>query len=143
VTGARPVDGSAGNRQHLNISSDVRISRAGLVDGERVAAARAGLAGNAETERLAEWFRVLGDPTRTRILCALLEAGELCVGDLAATVDATETAVSHALRWLRAAGMVRARRAGRMVYYALADGHVRLLLDVGLEHLRHGPERSR
>jgi DNA-binding transcriptional ArsR family regulator len=115
--------------------------RPALVDRERVTRARAGLAATEETERLAEWFRVLGDPTRTRLLCALLEAPELCVGDLAATVDATETAVSHALRWLRAAGMVRSRRAGRLVYYALADGHVRLLLDVGLEHLRHGADR--
>jgi DNA-binding transcriptional ArsR family regulator len=124
---------------HRNIGSDVRISRAEprLVDPERVAAARERMAPGGEIERLAEWFRVLGDPTRTRILCALLEAGELCVGDLSATVDATETSVSHALRWLRSAGMVRTRRAGRMVYSSLDDGHVRMLLDVGLEHLRH------
>jgi DNA-binding transcriptional ArsR family regulator len=108
-----------------------------LVDATRVADARARLAPGAEIDRLADWFRVLGDPTRTRILCALLEAEELCVGDLAAAVDATETSVSHALRWLRAAEMVRTRRAGRMIYYSLADGHVRVLLDVGLAHLRH------
>jgi DNA-binding transcriptional ArsR family regulator len=96
-----------------------------------------------EIEHLAEWFRVLGDPTRTRILCALLDAEELCVGDLADAVEATETAVSHALRWLRTADMVRARRAGRSVYYSLADGHVRALLDVGLAHLRHAREAAR
>ena len=111
-----------------------------LFDAARVASARARLAPSEETERLAAWFRVLGDATRTRILCALLEAGELCVGDLSATVDATETSVSHALRWLRAAEMVRTRRAGRMVYYSLDDGHVRMLLDVGLEHLRHASD---
>ena len=114
-----------------------------LVDAARVASARARLAPSEETERLAAWFRVLGDATRTRILCALLEAGELCVGDLSATVEATETSVSHALRWLRAAEMVRTRRAGRMVYYSLDDGHVRMLLDVGLEHLRHASDPSK
>ena len=67
----------------------------------------------------------------------------MCVGDLSATVEATETSVSHALRWLRAAEMVRTRRAGRMVYYSLDDGHVRVLLDVGLEHLRHASDLSK
>ena len=114
-----------------------------LFDTARVASARARLAPSEETERLAAWFRVLGDATRTRILCALLEAGELCVGDLSATVDATETSVSHALRWLRAGGDgAHAPRAGRMVYYSLDDGHVRMLLDVGLEHLRHASDLS-
>lgn len=90
-----------------------------------------------ELERLTELFRLLGDATRARILYALLEAGELCVGDLAATIDATETTVSHALRLLRTAGIVRPRRAGRTMHYRLDDAHVRLLLDVSREHLRH------
>lgn len=108
-----------------------------LVDSDRVDAARAVLPTVAETDRLAEWFRVLGDPTRTRLLYALLEAGELCVCDLAATIDTAETTVSHALRWLRTGGMVRARRCGRMIFYSLDDAHVRMLLDLGREHLRH------
>ena len=108
-----------------------------VVDADRVAAAREKLPTAAETDRLADWFRVLGDPTRTRLLYAVLEAGELCVCDLAATVGAAETTVSHALRWLRTAGIVRARRAGRMVFYSLDDAHVRMLLDLGREHLRH------
>ena len=105
---------------------------------ERVAAAREVLPSASETDRLAEWFRTLGDPTRTRILYALLEVGELCVCDLAATIETSETSVSHALRWLRTGGMVRSRRSGRMVYYSLDDSHVRLLLDLGREHLAHG-----
>jgi DNA-binding transcriptional ArsR family regulator len=108
-----------------------------LVDGPRVAAARDRLPSTAETERLADWFKVMGDATRTRILYALLEAGELCVCDLAAAVDVAESTVSHALRWLRTAGIVRARRAGRMIFYSLDDEHVRMLLDLGREHLRH------
>ena len=108
-----------------------------LVDSDRVDAARAVLPTVDETDRLAEWFRVLGDPTRARLLYALLEVGELCVCDLAATIDTAETTVSHALRWLRTGGMVRARRSGRMMFYSLDDAHVRMLLDLGREHLRH------
>jgi len=108
-----------------------------LVDADRVAAARERIPSSAETDRLAEWFGVLGDATRSRILYAVLEAGELCVCDLAATVGASETTVSHALRNLRTAGIVRARRSGRMMYYSLDDEHVRMLLDLGREHLRH------
>ena len=113
-------------------AGDVRI-----VDADKVTDARTRIPAVDETDRLAEWFRVLGDPTRTRILYALLEVGDLCVSDLAAAVDASETSVSHALRWLRTAGIVRSRRSGRMIIYAIDDDHVRLLLDLGRQHLRH------
>jgi len=108
-----------------------------LVDADRVAAARARTIPTAEVAELTELFRLLGDPTRVQILYALVEAGELCVCDIAAVVDQSETSVSHALRLLRTAGVVRNRRSGRMVYYSLDDAHVRLLLDVSAEHLRH------
>ncbi len=108
-----------------------------VVDPDTVAATRRRLPSTPETDRLADWFKVLGDATRARILYAVLEAGELCVCDLAATVDVPESTVSHALRWLRSAGVVRARRAGKMMYYRLDDEHVRLLLDIGREHLAH------
>lgn len=107
------------------------------VDPGKVAAARAALVSVAEAAELAELFRLLGDPNRARLLYALLEAGELCVCDLAATIDASETSVSHALRLLRSAGIVEHRRDGRRIYYRLADAHVRMLLDVSREHLRH------
>jgi DNA-binding transcriptional ArsR family regulator len=106
------------------------------VDPDRVAAARERVVGPDEAARLSELFRLLGDPTRTRILYALLEAGELCVCDLAATVEVPDTSVSHALRLLRTAGIVRNRRDGRMIYYSLADAHVRLLLDLSRQHLQ-------
>ena len=112
-----------------------------VVDAERVAAARERLPAEDEVEGLSGLFRLLGDPTRVRLLSALLEAGELCVCDLAATIDASETTVSHALRLLRTAGVVRARRDGRTIHYRLDDSPVRLLLDVSREHLRH-TERS-
>lgn len=108
-----------------------------LIDPERVASVRERLVGIEEAGRLAEQFKLLADPTRTRLLYALLEAGELCVCDLAETIGVPESSVSHALRLLRTAGIVRNRRAGRMIYYSLDDAHVRLLLDLSLEHLRH------
>lgn len=108
-----------------------------LVDPDRVASVKDRLVDPEEAGRLAELFKLLGDPNRCRILYALLEAGELCVCDLAETVEVPETSVSHALRLLRTAGVVRNRRDGRMIYYSLDDSHVRLLLDLSLEHLRH------
>ena len=108
-----------------------------VVDPGRVDDVRSRLIDPAEAGRLAELFKLLADPTRARLLHALLEGGELCVCDLAETVAVPESTVSHALRLLRTAGIVRNRRAGRMIYYALDDDHVRLLLDLSLQHLRH------
>lgn len=107
-----------------------------LVDPARVAAVQERLVDRDEAGRLADQFKLLADPTRTRLLYALLEAGELCVCDLADAVEVTDTAVSHALRLLRTAGIVASRRAGRMIYYRLADAHVRMLLDLSREHMR-------
>ena len=113
-----------------------------MIDEPRVAAAREALLPEEELEQLAQLFKLLGDPTRARLLYALLEAGELCVCDLSAATRTPETNVSHALRLLRAAGVVKARRDGRMMFYSLDDAHVRMLLDVSREHLRHaGPGR--
>lgn len=94
-----------------------------------------------ELERVSSVFKLLGDPTRTRLLYALLEAGELCVCDLAAATVTAETTVSQALRLLRASGVVTGRREGRNVFYRLSDAHVRLLLDVTREHITHEPPR--
>lgn len=114
-----------------------------VVNPERVEFVRVRLPSATEVTRVAELHKLLGDSTRARILYALLEAGELCVCDLAEAVAVPESSVSHALRLLRTAGIVRNRRDGRVIYYCLDDAHVRLLLDLSLEHLRHGPEGSR
>lgn len=108
-----------------------------MVDPERVAAARAALPGDQNVVDLADVFGLLADPGRLRILSSLREAGELCVCDLAAATDISESAVSHALRLLRAHRVVGVRRRGRMAYYRLDDAHVRMLLDLGLTHTRH------
>lgn len=92
---------------------------------------------DAEIAQVSALFKLLGDPTRTGLLYALLEAGELCVCDLAAATDTSETTVSQALRLLRTAGVVTGRRSGRNVFYRLSDAHVRMLLDVTREHTAH------
>lgn len=108
-------------------SADIRL----------VEATRERLPSDAATQDMADLFRMLGDANRVRILSALLAANELCVCDLAAVVHSSESTVSHALRLLRATGMVRSRRVGRRVFYALDDAHVRVLLELSGEHLAH------
>ena len=83
---------------------------------------------------LAETFRILGDPTRVRIL-DVLAMGELCVCDIAELVEISESAVSHQLRLLRGMRLVRPRRAGRQVYYSIDDHHIISLFQEGLRHV--------
>ncbi len=106
------------------------------VDADRVDAVREAMPDEHDVAELADVFGLLSDPGRLRLLVALLEA-EMCVCDIAASCGQSESAVSHALRLLRAHRVVQVRRAGRMAYYRLADGHVRLLLDVALTHVGH------
>ena len=83
---------------------------------------------------LAELFKVFGDSTRIRILFVLFEA-EVCVCDLAAALNMTQSAISHQLRSLKNARLVKARRDGKTVFYSLADDHVKTILDQGIEHV--------
>jgi len=85
---------------------------------------------------LAATFSALSDPTRVRLISALAE-GELCVGELASLVEMSISAVSHQLRLLRQLRLVRYRRDGRHIYYALDDEHITTLYRVALEHLCH------
>mgnify|MGYP003531617766 CR=1 FL=1 len=83
---------------------------------------------------LAELFKIFGDSTRIRILFVLFEA-EVCVCDLAQVLNMTQSAVSHQLKILKNAKLIKNRREGKMVYYALADDHVSTILAMGLEHI--------
>ena len=111
--------------------------RSRVVHAEAVERARATALDAEKALVLADIFGLLGDANRLRLLLALLEAGEMCVGDLAAVTDHSESAASHALRLLRAHRVVAVRRSGRLAYYRLADDHVRLLLELAVEHVRH------
>jgi len=86
---------------------------------------------------LADLFSALSDPTRLRIISILLD-GEMNVGEIASRLEMTESAVSHQLRGLRFMRLVRSRKDGRQVYYALDDDHVAKLYRLGLDHVEHG-----
>ena len=83
---------------------------------------------------LAELFKVFGDSTRIRILYALFEA-EMCVCDIAELLNMTQSAISHQLRVLKQARLVRSRREGKQIYYFLADDHVRTIIGQGMDHI--------
>jgi DNA-binding transcriptional ArsR family regulator len=86
---------------------------------------------------LADLFSALSDPTRLRIISVLLD-GEMNVGEIAAQLEMTESAVSHQLRGLRQMRLIRGRKNGRQVFYALDDDHVAKLYRMGLDHVEHG-----
>ncbi len=107
-----------------------------IVHVDAVRAARAALPPVDKLAGVAALFGALADPTRIRIVAAL-SSRELCVCDLAAALGVSESAVSHQLRLLRARGLVRTRRDGRLVYYALDDDHVSGLYSAALDHVDH------
>ncbi|WP_346927556.1 metalloregulator ArsR/SmtB family transcription factor [uncultured Arthrobacter sp.] len=108
-------------------------------DGARIEFLQAALPSAEDVERVAAVFRLMGDPGRVRILATLLEAGEVCVHDLASVSGQSESSVSQALRLMRAHRVVETRRAGRVVFYRLGDSHVRMLLDMAITHASHSP----
>jgi len=115
----------------MNRYSDVHVLKESLLTDQAAAA-------------LAETFRVLGDVTRVRILDAVSRS-ELCVGDIADLLSLTESAVSHQLRVLRGMRLVRPRRAGQSIFYALDDQHIVRLFEQSLTHVqeRGSSESSR
>lgn len=134
--------------KYMSQCSDIHMSRTALVrpaprrdscdashlDAAGTDARRRALLTPPTVEVIAETFRVLGDPTRVRILDAL-SAGDLCVCDIAALVDMSESAVSHQLRWLRTMRLVKPRRAGRQVFYSVDDHHILELLNLASTHV--------
>lgn len=90
---------------------------------------------------LSDFFKVLGDSTRSRIICALDE-NEMCVCDLAVLLNMTKSAISHQLRYLREANIVKNRREGKNVFYSLADDHVKDIFEKGLDHIREKGEEE-
>jgi len=86
---------------------------------------------------LAELFKMFGDSTRIRILSAL-SISEMCVCDLAALLEMTSPAISHQLKNLKSARLIKSRRAGKVVYYSLADEHVKQIIKQGLDHIING-----
>lgn len=83
---------------------------------------------------VAELFRILGDETRTKIICAL-GFSEMCVCDIAALLKMTSSAISHQLRILKESHIIKSRREGKVVYYSLADEHIEKLFSIAFEHV--------
>ena len=83
---------------------------------------------------LSDLFKVFGDTTRIKILCALFQS-EMCVCDIAALLNMTRSAISHQLRILKQARLVKFRKEGKVVYYSLDDDHVKSIFDQGLSHI--------
>ena len=101
---------------------------------DRVARAKAEAIAENDMEQLALTYKIMGDPTRLKIILAL-RGGEMCVCDIAAFLGLSESAVSHQLRRLREFSLVRSRRDGQILYYSLDDNHVLDLVTVGLHHI--------
>lgn len=106
-----------------------------VIHPEEVEAARKILPEDEVSARVAELFKAMGDRNRLRILLCL-GRGEMCVCDLSAALELSESLVSHQLRVLRNLHLVRFRKEGKMVFYSLDDQHVELLLEQGLDHIR-------
>ena len=83
---------------------------------------------------LAEFFKVFGDSTRIKIICAVFES-EMCVCDLSALLKVSQSAISHQLKTLKAARLVKYRREGKVIYYSLDDEHIKHVFDEGLKHV--------
>jgi len=88
---------------------------------------------------LSDFFKVLGDSTRVRIICALDES-EMCVCDLAVLLSMTKSAISHQLSSLKQANLVKYRKEGKVVFYSLSDDHVKEIFEKGLEHIKENKE---
>jgi len=83
---------------------------------------------------VSDFFKVLGDPTRSKIMCAL-DKNEMCVCDLAVLLNMTKSAISHQLKVLRESNLIDFRKEGKLVYYFLADGHVKDVFETAIEHV--------
>jgi DNA-binding transcriptional ArsR family regulator len=115
--------------------TEEELCKVRIIHWNRIVEAREKDIPRSELGRLAAIYKILGDPTRLRIVSALSQ-GEMCVCDLAAYTGLSESAISHHMRRLKDLFLVRNRREGQVLYYALDDDHVAQLLEIGLAHIR-------
>ena len=85
---------------------------------------------------LADFFKAFADDTRLRIMCVLDSVGRMCVCDIAYALNMTKSAISHQLKYLKNANLIRAEKFGKEVFYMLADNHVKTVYEMGLEHVK-------
>lgn len=123
----------AKNRQDNSVETCETIG----IHGDVVRFVRTQMPPDRDVGAVADLFKLFGDATRMAILWALSES-EMCVCDLCALLRMKQPAISHQLRNLKQARIVRSRREGKVIFYALADHHIRSLLDAGMEHVKEG-----
>ncbi len=116
--------------KETEVYCDCEVIHADIVDKVRLA-----MPNEDELYDLSDFFKVLGDSTRSKIIWALDES-EMCVCDLAVLLNMTKSAISHQLRSLKQANLVKFRRAGKVIFYSLTDDHVKDIFEKGLEHIR-------
>ena len=109
--------------------SDVDVIHADIVD-----KVKKNFPSNQLINTLSDFFKIFGDTTRVKIMYAL-DKSEMCVGDISVLLDMTVSAVSHQLKILREASLVKTKRQGKIVFYSLADEHVQRIIECGIEHI--------
>lgn len=109
--------------------SDVDVIHADIVD-----KVKKDFPSNQLINTLSDFFKIFGDTTRVKTMCAL-DKSEMCVGDISVLLDMTVSAVSHQLKILREASLVKTKRQGKIVFYSLADEHVQRIIECGIEHI--------
>lgn len=119
----------------MNIIPEIDKCQCNVMHEETIASVREVMPQDEHLYELADLFKIFGDTTRVKILCALFSA-EMCVCDIASLMNMTQSAISHQLRVLKQARLVKHRRDGKVVYYSLSDEHVRQIFDQGLNHVK-------
>lgn len=116
--------------------SSIDICQCNVIHEEAVSEAKERLMDDTMANNVAQLFKVIGDPTRIKIL-QVLSIKEMCVCDITHVLNMTHSAISHQLKTLRQAGLVKNRKEGKVVYYSLDDAHVFTLLSQGIDHISH------
>lgn len=121
---------------NFKMSNDIKIEscNTSIIHEDKVREIKESIPSDETLYDLAEFFKVFGDSTRIKIICALFKS-EMCVCDLAALLNVSQSAISHQLRTLKGARLVRFRREGKVVYYSLDDEHIKHIFDEGLRHI--------
>ena len=122
-----------------NVDNNIESCSCNVIHGEIVNKVKEKLPKDETLYDLAELFKVFGDSTRIKILCALFES-EMCVCDLSVLLNVSQSAISHQLRVLKQAKLVKFRKDGKTVYYSLDDDHISTLYEIAKKHIEEGYE---
>ena len=117
------------------MSEEIDVCSGNVIHKDKIKEVKSVIPKDEELYDLSEFFKVLGDLTRRKMICALFQT-EMCVCDLAELLGVTQSAISHQLKTLKIARLVRYRREGKIVYYSLDDEHIKHIFDEGLKHIR-------